>query len=369
MFAIRVAVAAAAVILSAEMPARIVAVVYLLWAVLVLTWRSLQRPTLGFVLLAIDAAMLAAMSGFFGLGLGWGVAAIWLVFVLAQAVLFHGWLEVAASAAICCLGFSWVQPVEASRILTTASALCGLLGAAAGAMKHQYESRLFKLSRQGVLYRAEALGARDAERERLANDFHDGPLQSFVSLQMRLEVVRRKLAKDHDAGMEELGELQALWKKQIDDVREFVRAIRQEENETLDLAVALNRFVEAFQKEADIQVRFSGTADLERLDPRDATEILQVVREGLHNIHKHAKASEIGLRLQDLNDGAKGALEIVMEDNGQGFPFAGTFTLDDLDALGKGPASIRRRVRHLNGSLTLDTGPGKGSRLEVRVPR
>ena len=56
-----------------------------------------------------------------------------------------------------------------------------------------------------------------------------------------------------------------------------------------------------------------------------------------------------------------------MDDNGNGFPFSGTYTLEELDMLRLGPVSIRRRVRALGGDLTLDSRPGQGAALKVRV--
>jgi len=55
-----------------------------------------------------------------------------------------------------------------------------------------------------VLFRSESEKARQAERERIAADFHDGPQQSFISLQMRLEVLRRLLEQDPEAARREL---------------------------------------------------------------------------------------------------------------------------------------------------------------------
>ena len=61
-------------------------------------------------------------------------------------------------------------------------------------------------------------------------------------------------------------------------------------------------------------------------------------------------------------------LEIRAEDNGGGFPFSGTFTLDELELLRLGPVSIKRRVRMLGGELQLESRPGHGASLQIRIP-
>ena len=61
-------------------------------------------------------------------------------------------------------------------------------------------------------------------------------------------------------------------------------------------------------------------------------------------------------------------LEVKAEDNGGGFPFSGSYTLEELELLRMGPVSIKRRVRMLGGDLLLESRPGQGASLEIRVP-
>jgi len=58
----------------------------------------------------------------------------------------------------------------------------------------------------------------------------------------------------------------------------------------------------------------------------------------------------------------------VIEDDGRGFPFSGRLSQADLDALGKGPLVIKERVRVIAGELTIESNPGHGARVEVRIP-
>ena len=60
-------------------------------------------------------------------------------------------------------------------------------------------------------------------------------------------------------------------------------------------------------------------------------------------------------------------LEISIEDNGSGFPFSGKYTLDELDLLRLGPVSIKRRVHTLGADLMLDSRPGQGAGLRIRL--
>ena len=59
---------------------------------------------------------------------------------------------------------------------------------------------------------------------------------------------------------------------------------------------------------------------------------------------------------------------LVVDDNGQGFSFAGRFTSDELDRLRLGPISIKERTRTIGGVLTVESNPGHGARVTVEIP-
>jgi signal transduction histidine kinase len=60
---------------------------------------------------------------------------------------------------------------------------------------------------------------------------------------------------------------------------------------------------------------------------------------------------------------------LTIEDNGRGFSFSGTMSPADLQGSGKGPTVITERVRLIEGELTIESNPGRGARLEIRVPK
>ena len=94
------------------------------------------------------------------------------------------------------------------------------------------------------------------------------------------------------------------------------------------------------------------------------TEVLQIIREALNNIRKHSKAARVSLMVE-----ANGkSIDISVEDDGSGFPFAGSFSLDELELLRLGPKSIKRRVRTLSGEMMLESKPSHGAGLKIRIP-
>jgi signal transduction histidine kinase len=239
----------------------------------------------------------------------------------------------------------------------------GAMAASFALHKDHLDRRMSRLLRHNVMVRSEAEGAREAERQRVAADFHDGPLQNFISFQMRLEIIRKLMARDAQAALQELKQLQELCRAQVTELRGFVRSMRPIE-EGASLGSSLSRMVEQFQRDTGIAASFSSGEIADPAQVEVSLELLQIVRETLNNIHKHSGASRVAVSVALRNR----KIEVKAEDNGGGFPFSGAFNLDELELMRMGPASIKRRVRMLGGELLLDSRPGQGASLEIRVP-
>ena len=203
--------------------------------------------------------------------------------------------------------------------------------------------------------------ARDAERRRIAADLHDGPLQSLIALEMRLAAAKTLLERDPGAALKELSELAALASRVVAELRAFQRTLAPPPAELSDLAALARRLVEDFAASSGLKVRLQAPDRTLSATPETCLEFAQILREALANIRKHARASRVAVSLA-----AGGTL--IIEDDGTGFPFAGKYTLEELEALGCGPRSIIQRVRNLRGGLTLESQPERGSRLEIRIP-
>jgi signal transduction histidine kinase len=123
------------------------------------------------------------------------------------------------------------------------------------------------------------------------------------------------------------------------------------------------QIVNTFQRDTGITATLSINGTVAEPAP-SAQDVLPIVREALHNIHKHSGASQVMLSASQQGQ----MLQIDVEDNGSGFPFSGTLGLDELERQRLGPISIRRRVRLLNGHLIIASQPGQGAKLEIRIP-
>lgn len=290
-------------------------------------------------------------------------ASLFFLYLMARAVAMFGPVEVSLVAGVSAL-FCFVQPVSDLRELERTVVIAGLLACGCAVGRRRQSAEIERL-REG-LAEAKSAGqkAREEEAKRIAGDFHDGPLQSFISLQMRLEVLRKLLERDLQAGMEDLRELQNIAQDQIRDLRAFLHAMRPLDVDGGNMIANARRTAESFQKETGIPVTFIGANSPVGLPQEMSLEVLQMIREALHNVQKHAGATRVAVAMEKKGRG----LEISIDDNGHGFPFAGAYSLEELELLRLGPASLKRRARSLNAELMLESRPGRGAGLKFRVP-
>jgi signal transduction histidine kinase len=285
------------------------------------------------------------------------------LYLLAGALAFYSPREVLVVVGVCTI-FCAVGQREALVQLERTVVVGGALACAFSIAKSRQRDRLEQLAATAGSAQAEAKAAREDERQRIASDFHDGPLQSFISLQMRLEIVRKLMERDLKAGSFELQQVQDLARAQVRELRAFLHSMRPVELDGANLSVAARRVIDNFQKESGIPVTLMGGDAGLALPEGLVAEVLQMLREALANVQKHAGASRVAVAIQK---GDK-LLEVSVDDNGRGFGFSGTYSLEELEMLQLGPASLKRRARSLNADLVLESRPGQGAGLKMRIP-
>src|SRR5215469_13653437 len=204
----------------------------------------------------------------------------------------------------------------------------------------------------------------EAERSRISRDLHDGILQTLLSIEIQLDVLRRKVTTHPDQVESGLASLQQTVKNEGGELRHLVTDLRPLRVQSADLVDLMRGFAERFRNESGLALDLLlDSVDLHAPD-RVCREIFQIYREALNNIKKHAKASHVVVKL--TQDDSR--LALVVDDNGEGFSFAGRFTGDELDRLRLGPISIKERTRTVGGVLTVESNPGHGARLTIEVP-
>ncbi len=202
----------------------------------------------------------------------------------------------------------------------------------------------------------------ESERSRISRDLHDGILQTLLSMNIQLDVIRRKLTGSPLA--QEVGALQRTLQHESQEFRRMVKDMRPLRVESADMRELMLGFAERFRNESAIAIDLFIEDRNLRAPDRICRELFQIYREALHNVKKHASASHVVVKLGQ--DEAK--IYLVVDDNGRGFSFSGRYTSEELDRLRIGPISIKERTRSVGGTLTVESSPGHGARLTVEVP-
>ncbi|HKN35020.1 MAG TPA: histidine kinase [Terriglobales bacterium] len=215
------------------------------------------------------------------------------------------------------------------------------------------------------LLRRLRLRAGAVERARVARELHDGAVQSLISMEMQVDVLRRQSAGESPRISGELGRIQGLLREEILKLRELMQEMKSIDVDARKLPSFVNDTVERFQRETGISARFVFDLEPTGMPARTCRELTRIVQEALVNVRKHSKARQVMVRLSSDHNHWK----LTIEDDGRGFDFTGRLSQVQLDEVRKGPVVIKERVRLIDGELTIESNPGRGSRLEITVPQ
>jgi signal transduction histidine kinase len=204
------------------------------------------------------------------------------------------------------------------------------------------------------------------ERIRLARDLHDGVLQSFTGIALRLAAIRRLMDSDRAAASVALEDAQRMLASEQRDLRFFIQELKPAaaRPDHTPLETRLEELAQRMEREWDLRVELSMTGAIEQLPVPLCRDVYHLVREALVNAARHGAAS---LARVTLGPAGTQAIAVSIADNGRGFAFTGRYATDDLVRLDLGPRNLRDRVQAINGTLLLESRPG-GSELHVTLP-
>lgn len=202
--------------------------------------------------------------------------------------------------------------------------------------------------------------AQEEERRRVARDLHDGLGQDLAGLAFRLEAVERLGAEQARAHVHEV---RAQIAETTNRVYDMILALRPSSLDDLGLAPALRAHAERTFKDTGVQFELEARDLARRLPPEIETALFRTFQEGLHNIARHAQAQSVQLTLTAPN----GYFEGTLSDDGCGFDM-NSIRPTENSPRGLGLMGMQERIAHCGGTLEIQSRPGRGTRLSVRVP-
>jgi len=204
-------------------------------------------------------------------------------------------------------------------------------------------------------------------RKKLARDLHDGPTQSVAAMAMRLNIVRRMMAKNVDGAMEEIVKLEELAHRTTKEIRHMLFTLRPLILESQGLTAAVqsmsDKMMETYSQKVAINIDERVTTQLEM---GKQGVIFYIIEEAVNNARKHASAPVISVGLRLVETGIA-LLEIA--DNGLGFDVKAMNEAYDKRANSSlGMVNLRERSELVNGLLQIDSALGKGTKVQVYIP-
>ena len=203
-----------------------------------------------------------------------------------------------------------------------------------------------------------------AERARVARDLHDGVIQSLIGLEMTVDVWRREAAGNPSTASK-LEHIQNGLRTEVLELRDLIHRMKTVSVDPKQVLEHLAALVERFQRDTGIAAHFVSEIDDIDLTPHVCDEIVRIVQEALVNVRKHSGARHVVVRV----GAADGCWTFDVDDDGRGFEFGGRRSQAELDVERKGPVIIKERVRAIGGQLAVESDPGHGARIEVRLPQ
>lgn len=202
-------------------------------------------------------------------------------------------------------------------------------------------------------------GAAQQERNRLARDLHDSIKQQLFSVSVSAAAAQARWENDPAGAKAALADVRRGAQEAMAEMRALLQQLAPAPLEKVGLLEALRDQCEALRYRTGAQV----TATLgelpadERFPPGAQESIFRIAQEALSNVARHARAQNVQLVLQTIDH----QLQLTITDDGKGFDMT-------TNSPGMGLQNIQQRATTLNGSVTVQSTPETGTRLDVAVP-
>jgi PAS domain S-box-containing protein len=213
--------------------------------------------------------------------------------------------------------------------------------------------RLRQLARQVVI-------AQEVERRRISHELHDEAGQALTALKINLDMIRASLPPEQEEVQQKLAEAVDTADQTMEKIRRLAHGLHPPVLDKFGLRPAIEGLCDDFASKTHLDIQ-AHVDPLPSLDDQLAISLYRVLQEALTNVVKHADATGVDVAL--IHEG--NSIELSVSDDGQGFVPA---VEKVISPGGMGLAGMQERVELLGGELYVDSRPGQGTRIVVRVP-
>ncbi len=209
---------------------------------------------------------------------------------------------------------------------------------------------------------ARLLEVEEEGRRRLSRELHDEIGQTLALLQIEISHAQAMLATQPAGARDRLQRARELAERTVQTVRNISVLLRPALLDDLGLVPALQFQLEDFLRRSGIACDFAEKDVADQLPDNVKTCVYRVVQEALHNCEKHSGAKRVRVAVRQLPE----CLVAEIEDDGRGFSMNEQRMTSKNTGLGL--LGIRERAANAGGSLVIDSAPGRGTRIALRIP-
>lgn len=196
------------------------------------------------------------------------------------------------------------------------------------------------------------------ERDRIGMELHDGVIQSVYAVGMKLEILRGQFPMTPEQETQYYSIIENL-NSIIEDIRLYIRNLRTARDEQATFKQRLDNLARHFRDFARVDVVVDMPSKLRTLNDRQRHSLIQIVREGLSNVARHAHATQVEIKVREVGHN----LILTVKDNGRGFDPS-----KFRDPSNFGLYNMHQRAIQLGGALTIESEEGQGTLLTVKIP-
>lgn len=227
---------------------------------------------------------------------------------------------------------------------------------------HEQRGREERIATDLQRLSARLLHAQEDEQRRIARELHDELGQTLSAVKVELAYAQRRLQR-LGGGADLLSDAQSSADTALRCVRDLAHMLHQSSLDDLGLVAALEPRLSDFQRRHGVAVDFTHEGMNDRQSADIERAVYRVVQEALTNVARHSQARAVRVLLS----ADESACRLLVEDDGVGFDVA------DAERPGRrhglGLLGIRERVSQLRGTVTIESGPAGGTRIQVVLPR
>lgn len=220
------------------------------------------------------------------------------------------------------------------------------------------------LIEEDEIYGRKILETQEFERQRIARDLHDSVVQNLTSMIHKIEICTRLLEMDKIRCKLELEAMSKNVRLIIDDIRRVIYDLRPMSLDDIGLEATLEREISKLRSLGQMKVTYEVEGKMQKLEPVVSLTILRIVQEACSNIRKYAEAENVRIYLKYELD----SVQVKIEDDGIGFDVDKIKDSKKNSDSGFGIPMMKERVFLLCGKLEIDSKPGEGTSIKIRVP-